>query len=100
MCTYHIDIEKTWLLARDSVFLTNMNTNIDHTVKENAPCLEYQHIQPQERALHYKIPCRPWEVVRPDKFMVNNKTLQCTVDYYSKFPIVKKVGSLSADDLV
>ena len=31
--------------------------------------------------------------------MVNNKTLLCIVDYYSKFPTVK-VTNLSVDDLV
>ena len=29
-----------------------------------------------------------------------NKTLLCIVDYYSKFPIVKKADSITADDLV
>ena len=52
------------------------------------------------KGLHYEILCRPWEVVGADVFMINNKTLLCIVDYHSKFPIVKKVKALSADDLV
>ena len=32
--------------------------------------------------------------------MINGKTLLHIVDYHSKFPIVKKVNSLSGDDLV
>ena len=36
--------------------------------------------QPQERALHYQVQCKPWEVVGADIFMVNNKTLLCIVD--------------------
>ena len=36
------------------------------------------------------------EVVGTDSFMVTNKMLLCIVDYYySKFPIVKKEGSLA-----
>ena len=31
--------------------------------------------------------------------MDNNITLLCVVDYYSKFPIVKKISVLSPDDL-
>ena len=27
-------------------------------------------------------------------FMVNNETLLCIVDYYSKFPVVKKMESM------
>ena len=33
-------------------------------------------------------------------FVITNRMLLCIVDYYSMFPIVKKVGSLAADDLV
>ena len=57
-------------------------------------------MQPQEIAVHYEIPCRPWEVVGADIFMINGKKLLSTVDYHSKFPIVKKYNTLSADDLV
>ena len=37
-------------------------------------------------------------MVIADISMINNKTLRCIVDYYSKYPIVKKVGSLAVDD--
>ena len=39
-------------------------------------------------------------MVSSDIFMINKKILLCIIDYYSQFPIVKKVGSLGADDLV
>ena len=32
--------------------------------------------------------------------MINYKNLLCIVYYYSKFPVVKKVTGLSADNLV
>ena len=32
--------------------------------------------------------------------MIKDKTFLCIVDYHNKFPIVKKLNSLSADDLV
>ena len=50
--------------------------------------------------LHYQIPSRLQEVVSADVFMINNKMLLCIVEYYTKLPIVKKVGSLAVDDLV
>ena len=77
-----------------------MNANIEHTVNQCATCFKYQQMQPHERVLHYKIQCRPWKVVGADIFMTNAKTHLCLVDYHSKFPIVKKVNSLSVDDLV
>ena len=57
-------------------------------------------MQPQEKELNYEIPCIPCEVVYADAFIINNKTLLCIVDYYSKFPVETKVISLSAGDLV
>ena len=91
--------EMMLLLVTESVYWTNMNTDIKYIVKQLTMCLEYQHTQPQERALHYKIPCRTWEVISADTFIVNNKTLPCVVDGHSKFPIVKKACHLSGDDL-
>ena len=40
------------------------------------------------------------EVFGADVFMINGKNLLYVVQYHSKFQIVKKVNSLSADDLV
>ena len=40
------------------------------------------------------------KAVGADVFVVNNRTLLCIVDYHSKFPIAKKVSSLSADYMV
>ena len=77
-----------------------MIADIECMVKQCAICLEYQQTQFQEKVLHYKIPCRSWEVVGEDVFAINNKTVLCIVDYDSKFTIVKKVNSLSADNLV
>ena len=77
-----------------------MNADIEHVVNQCAMCLGYQQMQPQEKALHYEIPARPWKEVGTDVFMIASRTLLCIGDYHSKFPMVKKVNSLSADDLV
>ena len=39
-------------------------------------------------------------MVGTDVFMIKGKNLLCSVDYHSKFPIIKKVKSLSAGNLV
>ena len=57
-------------------------------------------MQPQEKGIHYVIPGRHWEVVGADVFMNKDKIFLCIADYYSKFPIVKKVNNLLVDDLV
>ena len=56
--------------------------------------------QALRKVLHYKIPPRQWEIVGTDVLIINAKTLLSIVDYHSKFQIVKKVNSLSTDNLV
>ena len=49
--------------------------------------------------MHHNIPLRPWEVVGADMFHYNNKNYLCIVDYNSKFPIVKRLEGMSAENL-
>ena len=57
--TSHMGIEKTKLLAQDSVFWSNINTKIEGYIKHCATCLEFQQIQPKEKITHHDIPLRP-----------------------------------------
>ena len=78
----------------------NIDADIENTVKQCGTCLEYQETQPHEKTILYELPHKPSEVVGADIFSVNNNTLLCVVDYYSKFPIVERVDGLSTDDLI
>ena len=49
---------------------------------------------------HYDIPMRPWDVTGPDVFQLNNKIYICIVDYHGKFPMVKRMDGLSADNII
>ena len=48
--------------------------------------------------MHHNIPLQPWEVVGADVFHSNNKNYLCIADYNSKFPIVKRLEGLSAEN--
>ena len=96
----HMGIKKTGLLMTESVYCIHISVNIEQTVKQCTKCLEFQCTKTHETALHYEIPTIPWKVADADIFMVNNKILLCIAYYYSKFPVLKKVASLSAGDLV
>ena len=98
--TSHMGIEKTKLLAHDSVFWSNINANIKAYIKHCATCLEFQQTQPKEKITHHDIPLRPWEVVSEDVFHFKNKHYLCIVDYNSIFPVVKILEGLSADNLI
>ena len=91
---------KTKLLACDSVFWSNINADIEAYIKHCVTCLEFQQMQPKEKITHHDIPLRPWEVVSADVFLFKNKHYLCIVDYNSKFPVVKRLEGLSADNLI
>ena len=69
-------------------------------MEQCATHLEYHQTQPHEKLIPHEILCKPWEMVGADIFSINNHVVLCIVDYYSKFPIVKKADGLTADDLI
>ena len=97
--TNHMGIEKTKLLAHECVYWPRINADIKKYIKQFVTCLQFQQMQPQERIIHHNIPLQPWEVVRADVFHYNNKNYKCIVDYNSKFPIIKRLEGLSAENL-
>ena len=50
--------------------------------------------------MHHNILLRPWEVIGTDIFHLKNKHYLCIVDYNSKFPVIKRLEGLSADNLI
>ena len=96
----HMGIEKMRLLVCKSVYLVNLNADIENRIKHCSTHLGYQNMQLQEKTIPHKILSKPWEVLGADIFMVGDETLLCIVDYYTKFPVVKKVESMLAEDLI
>ena len=98
--TNHMGIEKTKLLAHESVYWSSINVDIKKCIKNYPTYLEYQQTQPKEKIIHCNMPLRPWEVLGADIFHFNNKSYLCIVDYHSKFPVIKKLEGLSAKSLI
>ena len=98
--TNHMGIEKTKLLACESVFWHNINANIKAYIKLCATCVEFQQTQPKEKIMHHDIPLRSWEVIGADVFYFKNKHYLYSVDYNNKFPVIKRLGGLSAGNLI
>ena len=93
-------IEKNKLIACESVYWSSINVDIEDYIKNCAPCLEFQQMQPKEKIIHHDIPLRPWGVIGADIFQFNNKNYSCIVDYNSKFPVIKRLEGLSAENLI
>ena len=96
----HMGIEKTKLLAHESIYWININGDIEKHIKSCCTCLDYQQTKPKEKIIHHEIPVKPWEMVGADTFTLHNKNYICTVDYHSKFPVIKKMEEISADSQI
>ena len=87
----HQGIEKCKMRARTSVFWNGINNDLEDVVKRCAVCQEHQHTNPRETLLPHELPTRSWQILGTDLFHYNNSEYLIVVDYYSKFPFVRKM---------
>ena len=92
----HQDIEKTKKLARESVYWPGMPKSIENTCASCSLCQEMQHQQPSQQLQPHERPLSPWVKVGTDRFSIGNEHYLLISEYYSRYPIVKKLPSLNA----
>ena len=68
--------------------------------KHCSTCLEFQQMQPKYKMVQYKLPGKPWKIIKVDLFNLNNRNFLSIVDYFRKFPIIMCAEKLSADSLI
>ena len=92
-------IEKTQILAHESIYWINIYDNIERAIKSYSMSLEFQHTQ-QEKNFAHKVPGKPCETIGADILTLNNTNYLYIVDYHGTFPIVKRTEGLSGDDMI
>ena len=93
----HQGAEKCKLRAKGSVFWANINHDIEEMVKCCAPCQHNQNLNVKEPLVPHDIPPKPWHTLGSDVFFWNNLPYLLVSDYYSKFPLVRKLDSIRSD---
>ena len=96
----HQGIEKTKLRAKDSVYWNSINKDIEDLIKKCDICQYNLPSQTRESLLPHEIPDQPWEVVGTDLFHFGNCEYLIIVDYYSKFPIIRKMPGVCSSGAV
>ena len=87
----HQGRERCKMLARKSVYWSNMNADIDKIVNQCEPCLLRRN-RPGREPLHsHPVPERAWQKVAIDLFTVAGARYQLIVDYFSKWVEISKV---------
>jgi len=87
----HQGVGKCQLRARSRVFWPNINKDIEARVQKCEMCQESRNTQAKETLEPHEVPTRPWQVIATDLFSWNGDEYLLMCDYYSKFPIVKKI---------
>ncbi len=87
----HQGIEKTRRLARESVYWTKINTDIEQVCKSCSTCAEHQDAHPKEPLIPHKTPTKPWQYLASDLFEIHGHRYLLTVDRYSKYPLVDEM---------
>ena len=62
-------------------------------------CNKYQAEQPKLPAMQPHLPTRPWEKLGTDIFEFKVNKYLMIVDYYSRFPVTRLLGDITADTI-
>ena len=89
--TLHQGIEKSKLLAKDSVFWVNINDDIEKMIKSCPECSKFSKSKQKEPLKPHNIPDKPWITLGTDLFEFENDHYLVVADYFLKFPIVEKL---------
>ena len=89
----HQGVDKCRLRAKSCVFWPNISKDIESRVQKCEICQERQNSQAHETLEPHEVPTRPWQVLGTDLFFWNGDEYLLICDYYSKFPIIRKIPS-------
>ena len=91
----HSGIDKMTLRARESVFWPGILNDIRTLAETCTVCQENSKSQPKEIQQQTEVPLHAWERLGIDLLELNKEHFLLVVDYYSRFPVLRKVNSLS-----
>ena len=95
----HLGLNKCKLHAKETVYWPGLNDQLDKPILNCGLCLKYSQAkckQPPNMALEHEIPIYPWTKLVTDIFHFEGVSYLLVVDYTSRFPIVHKLSSKTA----
>jgi hypothetical protein len=96
----HQGVEKSKLRAKDAVYWPGIYKEIEVLVGNCSTCQELLNAQPKCPMISMKVPSHPWEILGADLFWHKAQWYLLITDYFSKFPVVRKVSSTAATPTV
>ena len=86
-------VEKCQMRARSRIFWPNINKDIEARVQKCKVCQEGQNTRAKETLEPHEVLTRSLQVVGTDLLTWNGDEYLLMCDYYSKFPVIKKIPS-------
>ena len=88
--------EKMLLRAQEAVFWPGITSNLLPTAQSCEVCQTFSRSQQRETLLPHEVRQGPWEKLGIDFFEFQSTTYLLIEDFYSRFPVVRKVSSTTA----
>ena len=96
----HYAVDKMWLRALETVYWPGINKDIHKQYQSCKTCIKHSKSQRREPLQSHPTPELPWYMVATDLFETKNSKYLLLVDYYSRFPVLHKLGSTTSKVLV
>ena len=96
----HQGSDKCKLRAKTCVFWSGINNDIDRMMQKWAICQELQKSQTAETLMPHEIPAWPWQIIATDIFSLNGINYLLLVDYYSKYPFIRRLREFSSKEVI
>ena len=96
----HLGEEKTLLRARETVFWPGISDDIRNAVKVCDICQKHKPGQQKEPLIPHDVPSMPWVKLGVDIIEHHSHHYLLVADYFSKFPIVKKLSNQTSGHVI
>ena len=96
----HYAVDKMQLRALETVYWPGIKNDILKQYQSCKTCIKHSKSQRCEPLQSHPTPELPWHMVATDLFEIKNSKYPLLVDYYSRFPVLCKLGSTTSEVLV
>ena len=96
----HLGEEKTLLRAGETVFWPGISNDVRNAVKLCDVCMKYKPAQEKEPLVLHDVPSLPWFKLGVDIFEYRSQHYLLVADFFSKFPVVKKLTNQTAGHVI
>ena len=96
----HYAVDKMQLRALETAYWPGIDKDIFKQYQSCKTCIKHSKSQRCEPLQSHPTPELPWHMVATDLFEIRNSIYLLLVDYYSRFPILHKLGSTTSRVLV